>query len=197
MAGKTISINYALRKVLNILKVTFIICFVFDIISYFRTGTIAFSFPICFLQKGNWWHFWYFGTMIIIYLILPILIRFINNKNLRVILLVLLCINTIMWILDILLLFEKNHIIQTFRLWYFLFYFLLGWYIRNHNNSLLSIQGKHVILLALFYTIIVKILPAGGIEYTFGSPFCVLYTLALFLFILQKPVHSKATSIIE
>ena len=202
MAGKQYeslnqSVNYSICKVLNILKVTFIVCLVFDLISYLRTGTIAFSFPLCFIQKGNWWHFWYFGTMIIIYLILPALFRFINNINLRVILLVLFGINTILWILDILLLFEKNHIIQTFRLWYFLFYFLLGWYIRNHNNSLLSIRGEYVILSAIFYAIVVQILPAGGVEYSFGSPFCVLYSFLLFLFILKKPISSKPISLIE
>ena len=83
MAGKEVSWSYCFHKILNILKVTFLVCILYDIYTYLRYHEFVLSFPICFLQKSEWWHLWYFGTMIIIYLLLPFLEKAINSNRFK------------------------------------------------------------------------------------------------------------------
>lgn len=77
-------------------------------------------------QKGIMWQFWYMGAMIILYLLLPVLSG-ISRRNKRI----------LMFLSGIIAVaFEigsiihgkalQSYIIQTFRLWTWIFYFLLG-----------------------------------------------------------------------
>ena len=194
MAGKEASFRYSLTKALNIVKVTLIVCLVYDIYSYVRFKVMDPSFPDCLFYKSEWWHFWYFGSMIIIYLMLPLLAKVINGKYLKTALLSLLGFSLVTWIMNIGFQFEEKYIYcLTLKLWYYVFYFLLGAYIRK-NNVTISIQWYQLLLIMALYVASVILLPLDGVEYHFGSPLCVLYASAFFLFILNSQVKSPIVS---
>lgn len=87
-------------------------------------------FPIecvkCVLQKGTLWHFWYLGALTIIYLLLPVMSRLTNKK--RKILFI--CTGVIAIAIELTSFYigspMQKYVIQTFRLWTWVFYFLLG-----------------------------------------------------------------------
>lgn len=186
MAGKQVQWSYSLRKFFNAVKVPFIICVLYDAILLVRHGVFPFDFPLCLIQKGEWWHFWYFGTLAIIYLFLPFLIKLLHGKGLNITICLLLVICVSFWMLDVFVDFEKQHIPQTFRLWYFILYFLIGARIRLYDGCIKA-SWYVALLFALLYVVSGLRIKAGGVEYNFGSPFCILYAVSFFLFF--KGVH--------
>ena len=79
-----------------------------------------------FVQKGTLWQFWYLGALLIIYELLPVLSK-LNQQTRRVLLLACGIISISIqamsfWYGEPI---QKN-VIQTFRIWTWLFYFLLG-----------------------------------------------------------------------
>ena len=79
-----------------------------------------------FVQKGTLWQFWYLGALLIIYALLPFLSK-LNRQSRRVLLLTCGIISISIqaasfWYGEPI---QKN-VIQTFRIWTWLFYFLLG-----------------------------------------------------------------------
>jgi len=194
MAGKEVSWRYSFHKIVNILKVTLLVCIVYDLYTYIRYQEVVLSFPICLLQRSEWWHLWYFGTMIIIYLLLPFLARIIDSRRWKLVFITLISISSLMWILDIAFRVEENYICQTFRLWYFLLYFFIGAFIKKEGLSL-NLKIFHVLFLAVLYTISVLLVPIGSIEYHFGSPLCALYAVSFFLFIQRQDLSHLAKRI--
>ena len=196
MAGRELTIRYAAKKVFNILKLTIIICLLYDLYIYFRKGDIIFDFPACLIQKGDWWHFWYFGSMIVIYSLLPFVAKYLNGKNLKYILLTLFVVCVGFWLSNIFCLFEKKHIIQTFRLWYFFFYFLVGYYCKRQE----VLNRPHWALILCFmlpFVLSVLFLPSGGNEFHFGSPLCMGYAVSAFLYLVNSPVKSAFVSFLS
>ena len=193
MAEKDVSFNYAFHKILNILKVTLIVCVTYDLYSLVKNKELSLSFPICFLQQSKWSHFWYFGTMIIIYLALPLLKKIIDSSRWKIVIIILMIISMLMWLLDIVFQFEEKYICQTFRLWYFFLYFLLGAFIKKGFINK-TIEWYYVLLLAFSYTLSVLFIPNISVEYYFGSPICVLYAVSFFLLIINKHILPRTVA---
>ena len=92
------------------------------------------------IQKGYFFQFWFFGALIIIYLCLPILKKFLNSKNKYLFILTLLVIIGLMFELtNYLVQFPVQfYIIQTFRLWTWFFYYILGGFLAQFNLDILK-----------------------------------------------------------
>lgn len=87
------------------------------------------------VQKGYCWQFWYLGALLLIYLSLPILCNIPKKYN-KAICMVLFVICMNMEIISIILGWPiQSKIIQTFRIWTWLFYFFLGGLIRLDQNG--------------------------------------------------------------
>ena len=80
------------------------------------------------LQKGYFSQFWFFGALILIYLCLPVLKKILNSKRKYLyILSCLIAIGLIFELANIILQMPlQSYVIQTFRLWTWFFYYLLG-----------------------------------------------------------------------
>lgn len=181
MAGKNGGVKYSLYKIKNIIVFTVTICLLYDVLVYFVKGTLVPSFPMCLFQGSVWWHFWYFGSMIILYALLPVTSKLIHSNKLPLYIIILGIISIVFWVLDLTVQFERKYICQTLRIWYFLFYFMLGAYISTHNVQR-QIRWYVVLITMACYYLSVRMISAGGVEYNFGSPFCVLYTISVFCF---------------
>ena len=122
------------------------------------------------LQRGYFFQFWFFGALILIYLCLPILKKVLKSKNQYLLALSLLVI--IGFVLEMTnYLLQKPvqfYVIQTFRLWTWFFYYILGGFLTQFNLDILKKCFKS------WMKVITVVL-------LFASP--------LFLFMLAKDIH--------
>lgn len=84
MQGRTLNWEYSAKKILGILRFTFIICISFWLIHSIRHGFDFMGFVKLwggsFVQRGTFGLFWYFGAMILLYMILPYFNKMENRK---------------------------------------------------------------------------------------------------------------------
>ena len=92
------------------------------------------------LQKGYFSQFWFFGALILIYLCLPILRKFLNSKRSYLyILSSLLTIGLVFELTNIVLQMPlQSYLIQTFRLWTWFFYYILGGLVAQFDKNIIK-----------------------------------------------------------
>ena len=131
-----VDISYAKRKCWGVIRVVVcwnaVIAILKVLKAFLARGSVMMdllNFPLvcikCLVQKGMLWHFWYLGALLVIYLMLPLLTRVAYKKKL-----LLVCTCGIAVTLEFVSYWlgypVQKYIIQTFRLWTWLFYFMLG-----------------------------------------------------------------------
>ena len=200
LAGKTATLKYCARKIWGILRFTFIICAAWNLILFlfgkvdFREAVVAFirDFPGCLLQYGYFFHFWYFGAMIIIYALLPVLHSLIHSKYLKYAIAATFILSTAACVADVYCFFEKEHVRQTLRLWYWLFYFLSGAFLNLHKDKIPSFNWLHAFIAMCVFVIFAHFVDAGGNEYLFGSVPCMAYAIITFIACLNTRIRDNA-----
>lgn len=188
LSSKNVSIEYCSRKIWGIIRFVLIVCILYGVLRLLMgrldflsaISAIVNNFLKGFIQRGEFGVFWYFGAMLIIYTLLPVLHYVINSRYLQYVIVALWLISTLMCFLDVRFRFEKQYIPQTFRLWYWLLYFLLGATINKHPKSFHWIRWRHVFLAGLGFIFFGYYVHAGGNEYLFGSLPCMLYAMMTF-----------------
>lgn len=154
------------------------------------------------LQRGYFFQFWFFGALILIYLCLPILKKFLKSKNRYLLALSLLVI--IGFVLELTnYLLQKPvqvYVIQTFRLWTWFFYYILGGFIAQFNLATLRNCFKNwmkvVTLVLLFISPFILYVLAKGIyhnlyaEYFYDSIFVKIVSLGIFLTVLTFDLNT-------
>lgn len=170
LSKENASVSYAAKKILALIRIVLL----WDVVKYclyffisLRIGTFDNGSWIIpgfikdaysgLLQEGTHWHFWYLGTLMIIYLVIPILNRICkNNKVLIVLWAVLLVVCTVIQILSYINGKSlQREVRQTFRLWTAFQYLLLGGIIARFKDSIFEIIKKvNGIVLYGFITVI-------------------------------------------
>ena len=154
------------------------------------------------LQRGYFFQFWFFGALVLIYLCLPILKKFLKSKNRYLLALSLLVI--IGFVLELTnYLLQKPlqvYFIQTFRLWTWFFYYILGGFIAQFNLANLRSYFKNwmkvVTLVLLFISPFILYVLAKGIhhnlyaEYFYDSIFVKIVSLGIFLTVLTFDLNT-------
>ena len=92
------------------------------------------------VQKGYFSQFWFFGALILIYLCLPILKKILNSKRRYLyILSFFVAIGLIFESANIILQMPlQSYVIQTFRLWTWFFYYILGGLIAQFDKEVIK-----------------------------------------------------------
>ena len=92
------------------------------------------------VQKGYFFQFWFFGALILIYLCLPILKKILNSK--RSYLYILSSLVTIGLVFElanmVLQMPLQSYVIQTFRLWTWFFYYILGGLVAQFDKEIIK-----------------------------------------------------------
>ena len=155
------------------------------------------------IQKGYFFQFWFFGAVILIYICLPILKKFLNSKRSYLyILSVLLVIGLIFELANIVLqMLIQTYVIQTFRLWTWFFYYVLGGYIAQFTMKELKSRFKNwmkivSILLFLISPLILFFIAKTAYhnlfaEYFYDTLFVKVSTLGILLTILTLTLNEK------
>lgn len=155
------------------------------------------------IQRGYFFQFWFFGALILIYLCLPILRQFLNSKRSYLYSLsLLMTIGLIFELSNILLQMPiQTYVIQTFRLWTWFFYYLLGGYIAQFTIEEIESRFKNwmkiVSILLLLISPIILFFIAKTIyhnlfaEYFYDTLFVKVSTLGIFLTILMLTLNEN------
>ena len=85
------------------------------------------------LQKGTLWQLWYLGALIVIYCFLPIIHKIVHKQNIITVCFALMIISAIIQISSYIAGYPiQKCVIQTFRLWTWFQYFILGYLLRKY-----------------------------------------------------------------
>lgn len=201
LGRRNISYGYSLRKIWSIMRFVFLVVFIYwlyiSAIADFNTKYLIYNFFGSFIQKGWFAQFWYFGTMIIIYLLLPFLNKLYHRHTpLILVCCALLILQNTAFVTNIIGDGEAK-IIQTFRLWNWLTYFMLGGIMRHIklNRRKIGVSILPLSFLTLgFITWLYPILDTNFREYFYSPPITVCLCCAIFYFV--KSAHIKSSGLI-
>ena len=108
------------------------------------------------VQKGYFYQFWFFGSLIIIYLTLPIIKKVLEKDySYSVVLLFLMVIGIVIEIINTFIIHKpiQQYIPQTFRLWTWFFYYILGGYLGKINIQKIKLTKFIMISFSIIFII--------------------------------------------
>lgn len=202
LGRKNLSYSYSFKKIVAILRFTVIFIglwwFVISFIKGFDLNRLIANYFGAFIQKGTFGVFWYFGTMIIIYLLYPVINKiYFKKKIFLVLFFLLLVIQSLVFNWNIAGNGELNFI-QSLRLWNWISYFMLGGILKGFNLN------KNFLVLTIIVSAVVFInvsqwlypmMKTNLCEYFYSSLLILGYVSAIFL--LCKDIKIKDSKIIR
>ena len=211
-----VSYKYAVQKCAGIIRIVFLWNAMLFILRFGKQlfldrkitiNLLGFGkeFAKSFVQRGTFWQFWYLGALLIIYMLLPFLSK-LNYEKKRVLLLTCGIIAILLEIVS----FQygkplQKYVIQTFRIWTWLFYFVLGAKMTTVKSwfSARIGKGSHFLLCVIFTVLIIvyqdyvgckRILETNGVlhaEYFYDSLFEMIWIEMMFAFLLRINFSSR------
>lgn len=199
MDSKDTTFKYVIHKIVGIVRFVFLVTLIYIVMFViwnrkFELGLLLIL-PKSFFQRGPLWVFWYFGAMCMIYIAIPFFkkldstTRYFPERSL----LVLMCVNFLVFILTLVNHFEFL-VPQTFRIWNWTAYFLIGILISRYRLKISSVSFEKAIplLMIAFVTFVYYMKPyIGKIEHFFTTPLCACYALSVFISVLNIKIDNK------
>ena len=166
---KEITYRYCIKKIFNIVTIVFIWNVLLCIQQLIFKGTIINPIKETirnFIQRGTFFQFWFLGSLIIIDLLLPIMHKFLNKSQKRYKYCIMICffICLSVDVTNIILGIQSKEIftpkiIQSFRLWTWITYFLLGGYIgKFKKNEKKSTKNVGILIVVLLFIVSYQII---------------------------------------
>lgn len=151
-----------------------------------------------FIQKGKFFMFWYLGTMIILYLLLPLLNNLVKKRYFFIIAFVILIIVRQYVMMQNIVSSAEVGVIQTFRLWNWMFFFVLGGAIRHYdihlpNSILLGAIAVLSMVNVYFQNVFIPMIGNNHCEYFYSSAPVSMMCLSVFLFLRNTKVSDNKT----
>ena len=164
-----------------------------------------------FLQKGEMGHFWYLGALIIVYMLLPwISQKSLEQKKLLLFSMGIVCftVQTVSLVMTYPL---QAGVIQTFRVWTWLLYFLLGSFIEeitsclkkklHFNAHLIMVIVVTGIVVAVHYFVGTRVILLGGkilkAEYFYDSILDIIWVILFFSLLLRVKICKRVKEFIR
>jgi surface polysaccharide O-acyltransferase-like enzyme len=212
-----INYNYVFRKIVNIILVVFswnMLIFFGKLIINKKITNPFVNTASNLIQKGYFWQFWFFGSLIIIYLLLPMLYKYFKNiKSAIIITVILIIISLAIDLLSIIRSVHGSsiiqvHVIQTFRLWTWFAYYLLGGllgkkeikeYIIRHINISLNwtIFIISLITISIYQFNMRFIYNNSHAEFFYDNILTFIYILSLFILIYRQNFEKYKSKIVN
>ena len=214
---KTVSVCYARRKVLSILRVIVI----WNVMYWFAKtaakwvffheqpnrpfGTLLDETVSSLFQKGSLWQFWYLGALIILYLCLPVMHKWIYGQNKVWKSLWLLFLSVSLTAQGVSMVvgspIQKN-VVQTLRIWTWIHYFILGGgidYLGSFITKVFPTKKRHACgLISCSVVVAIWQVFAGRCiihntyaEYFYDDGLTVLWTIILFSYVLRLDISNS------
>lgn len=214
--------NYPLKKAFSIIRLVVLWNLVFDILKsvfkVYSTGKLNIEWLDIpqdiiksFLQKGEMGHFWYLGSLIIIYMLLPwISQKSLEQKKLLLFSMGIVCftVQTVSLVMTYPL---QAGVIQTFRVWTWLLYFLLGSFIEeitsclkkklHFNAHLIMVVVVTGIVVAVHYFVGTRVILLGEkilkAEYFYDSILDIIWVILFFSLLLRVRMCKRVKEFIR
>lgn len=207
MRRSVLDYRYALRKIATILAV----CFAWEALHavahfavYRELREFWVSFVLDFFQKGLFYHFWYMGALILVYLYMPLVDKLYrrSEKGYLAVLLILGLVNTG---LDAAAILTKSHAVevlpQSLRIHFWYFYAMLGGWIARNPQAVSNLANKlrlwHIgaaiaVFWSYMYATSYHVYNAVKIEASNGALIVQLTAFVLFVYSLKLTFSAKA-----
>ena len=148
------------------------------------------------VQKGYAYQFWFFGSLIIIYLTLPIVKKVLEKDySYFVILLILIVIGIVIEMINTFIFHKplQQYVPQTFRLWTWFFYYILGGYLGKINiqeiklTKLIKISFSIIFIISpiLLFYLAKNVYHDAPAEYFYDSMIVKIVSIGLFILFLK------------
>lgn len=199
--------GYAVRKVLNLLRATFVFyLFVKALLWLFWNEPFVVSqlprqFFLSLLQRGDYWVIWFMGGMGLIYLCYPLVNRiYVNHKRgfclfYAACLLLQTFIFTMTIIRPTAFFLNEYNVAQTFRLWNWLGYFCLGGLVKRYHVFSLAGRLSYVVAMAVCCFVFLNFLTIKRdmwwCEYGYGSLPVILFVVVVFSYVMKFKMKSR------
>ncbi|MEE3343571.1 MAG: acyltransferase family protein [Bacilli bacterium] len=161
--------NYVIKKILKILFICFtwnLIPFIYSLFIKHKYISIFYLIISSFSQEGTFWHFWFLGSLIILYLFLIPLQKLIKKYNVYKIITLLLLVTCIT--INIITIYSnfkglgitKSKVTQSLRIWIWLLYYMIGGimtkidYKKINNKKRLYILTIIMIIITIVYELL-------------------------------------------
>jgi surface polysaccharide O-acyltransferase-like enzyme len=209
-----INYKYIYKKILNILLVVFswnvLYCAGYFVLKHQLINPLYYTYGSLFLMKTFFTQFWFFGSLIIMYLCLPILHKSFNYSDKKSIFLTLTAV-IFCFAIDLINIlfanFQKSifeiNVIQPLRIWTWLAYYLLGGLLGKKNITVKVISAislKINIILTFIMTIIVvayqynigKLLyHSQSGEFFYVNAFVFIWSLSIMILMLRLEIKDS------
>lgn len=202
-----VSKNYSWKKIKNVLMVVlfwslliFIAYICVKVIKNEPGLQVLVVFPKTFLggfiQRGYLWQFWYLGALIIIYAIYPFLMEY--RKRMTLIWIIFALVGVIIQISSYFVGTPvQSYFIQTFRLWTWIQYFVLGGLIGGHKNKKETSIWKlattcilFTILIVVYQNVMGKIfLHNSYAEFFYDSALTIAWLITIFELVIDIKIN--------
>ncbi|WEV60774.1 acyltransferase [Streptococcaceae bacterium ESL0729] len=198
----TIDRYYISKKIISILNVVVFWNLIVFVANLFK-GNIKNPIKLVIgslIQRGYLYQFWFMGSLIIISLLAIFLNRMLKNHEEKylILLISLFVISTIVDIYSrfVLVYPMQSYVIQTFRLWTWLFYYMLGGLIGKKKKNIQNFSYlNNGILLSIFTVIVIFLEPMMAVqikipyaEYNYDNILIIVWSTWFFCYLLNKPL---------
>lgn len=204
--------RYVFKKIANILMVILcwnLLLFILKLISNKEIVNPIVELVKNLIQRGYFWQFWFFGALILIYIILPIIYKYFKDSRVAIIITVIFIgISLIVDMLSLYRNFNGQSIIQinvpqTFRIWTWFSYYFLGGvlgkkqimeFLLNKISKNLNIAIVIISFLVInFYEYFIgkNLYNNTFAEYFYDNIFIFLYVISVFLFIYRININNS------
>lgn len=194
--------KYSVNKIVNLLITVLCWNILYSVVTLLITK--QFENPITLslyslLQKGFFYQFWFIGSLVICYLLLPIL-NSIWHKHFKILIALFLICLLIALMLDFRNMVVVGNpiqmkVIQTFRIWTWLMYYILGGLLKKISNQLKKIPSIISLIfvgMMLTYEYFIKYQHNTGFaEYNYDNLLIILTVVITFVTVLKINIPSK------
>lgn len=213
---KGTTISYAIKKISSIFRVVLLwslVIYAAEILVDIRKGQFELAsfldFPIIaaksLLQKGYLWQFWYLGALMILYAVLPLLFK-LKNKT-KLVWAVCLTVGFGFQIVSYICLEPvQKYFIQTFRVWTWIQYFVLGGMLSERKTFLkkITVRQHGFLLIAVTALVIIYQNFMGRFalhnlyaEYFYDDILTLAWVIVLFAFMMRIELKARAVTVIQ
>ena len=209
---RDVTIRYSLNKILKISVVVllwnFLIWFVISIKNLIFNGvpidvmSLLVSVWQGFVQQGRFWHFWYLFALMIVYLLLPVLSKYLNQcSGKRALLIWGTCAVigiTLQGLSEFVYHYSlQSHIIQSLRIWTWVQYFIFGGLFYRFRDKWHMKYKKWVCVAVVLLSIGIVIYQACAYnwinsfygELFYDSAVTIIWTGSIFVFVMNLSVN--------
>lgn len=195
LLGREYSWSYPIKKIIGVFRFVAIASIIFWCLN--KQFTLNAYIDLCFgsyIAASSLYQFWYFGSMIIIYLLLPLL-NYIYKKR-RLFIICLIGLGLIECGVFAAILRHGAHIegniTQTFRLWNHIFYFMLGGCLHRYRFSVhwsaIPICAAVVVMMQYFCN---GLIGTTLCEYYYSSVPVMLFVVSIFVVVLNLNIKGN------